>query len=152
MVKTHRRYRPPPSPHTLGLPIPSLLATCYFPAHDVRNCCGANVQEKFLPPKTWKRGIPSSGTWTFKLSLGASGAKLEGESEEHSRELAGDGVQQQYAPCERPDDDVRVTDQPGAERPEQRETKDYSNTEGSSVPGGFTYLHCSDHEKAQLLV
>lgn len=27
------------------------------------------VQENFVPPKTWKRTLPSSGRWSFKLAL-----------------------------------------------------------------------------------
>lgn len=38
------------------------------------------VQENFLPPKTWKRTVPSSGQWSFKLSFGSRTDGVDGNT------------------------------------------------------------------------
>lgn len=39
-----------------------------------------HVQEKFVPPKTWKRVLPSSGRWSFKLALESRRTDLSSSS------------------------------------------------------------------------
>lgn len=73
----------------------------FQPSHD--------LQEKFVPPKTWKRTLPSSGRWSFKLALesrridpSSSSSSLPNNEGENVAPLDGGNQQQQQQlgnPC-----------------------------------------------------
>lgn len=96
------------------------------------------VKENFVPPKTWKRNLPSSGRWSFKLALESTRAGQSSTSPSASESGNGSTSGNNGPENDSNDDTGEGATAPDQEEPNQRQLQelDTPDTEDSPPGGG----------------